>query len=253
MTNAKVKDSVKGDKDKEDAEKTKEIKDAAKKATLPPISSNLSVSSGFGVQFLKLSSDTSLVTTVKETTDDEINSFLDIKIQSEVPHIQSPSVLTVLVSVISKPSVLTPLQETPSVATVTSLRPPFISTIPHVPQQTTAPIPTPPITTEYPTITTVIIESNALTVVQLRVENLEKDVSELKNIDLFAEALATLKSQVPMVVDDYLGCKLGDALQKILQKHSADLIQKHFMKPAPESSKIQSPTINLEQESKKSA
>ncbi|GKG42304.1 hypothetical protein Tco_0476602 [Tanacetum coccineum] len=75
----------------------------------------------------------------------------------------------------------------------------------------------------------------------------------MKKIDLSAEALATLKSQVPMVVDNYLGSKLGDALQKTLQKHSADLIQKHSVKPAPESSKIQTLTINLEQESEKSA
>ncbi|GKD67162.1 hypothetical protein Tco_1309270, partial [Tanacetum coccineum] len=49
---------------------------------------------------------------------------------------------------------------------------------------------------------------------------LEKDVYELKNVNLSTEALATLKSQVPNVVDDYLGSKLGDALQKTLQKHS---------------------------------
>ncbi|GJZ61872.1 hypothetical protein Tco_0618009 [Tanacetum coccineum] len=54
-----------------------------------------------------------------------------------------------------------------------------------------------------------------------------------------------------MVVDNYLGSKLGDALQKTLREHSADLIHKHSVKPAPESSKIQTSTINLEQESKK--
>ncbi|GKG46153.1 hypothetical protein Tco_0498599, partial [Tanacetum coccineum] len=99
-------------------------------------------------------------------------------------------------------------------------------------QQTTTPIPAQPIMTKSPTITTAVPESDALTAVQLRVAKLEKDVFELKKIDLFAEALATLKSQVPNVVDDYLGSKLGDALQKTLQKHSADLIQKHSVKPA---------------------
>nr|GEY07398.1 hypothetical protein [Tanacetum cinerariifolium] len=72
---------------KVDAEKIEEIKDDAKKAELPPTSSNLSVSSGFGDQFLKLSFDTSLINTVKDITDAEINSLLDIKIQSKVPHI----------------------------------------------------------------------------------------------------------------------------------------------------------------------
>ncbi|GJZ76701.1 hypothetical protein Tco_0641373, partial [Tanacetum coccineum] len=44
-----------------------------------------------------------------------------------------------------------------------------------------------------------------------------------------------------------------DALQKALQKHYEDLIQKHFVKPAPESSKIKTPIVNLEKGSEKSA
>ncbi|GJX28222.1 hypothetical protein Tco_0236301 [Tanacetum coccineum] len=179
---------------KPDVEKTKEVKDDAKKTELPLTSSSLYVSLGFGDQFLKLLSDTSLISTVKDTTDVEINSLLDIRIQSEVPHILSPFVLTVPVSVISKPSVLTPLQETPLVAPVTSLPPPSVSTIPPVLLETTSPIPTPPITTETPTITTIVPESNALIAIQLRVEKLENDVSELKKIDHSTEALAALKS-----------------------------------------------------------
>ncbi|GKC47240.1 hypothetical protein Tco_1064962, partial [Tanacetum coccineum] len=95
MLNAEVEDSRKGGADvsdaaKADAEKTKEAKDDLKKAKLTLTSSSLSISLGFGDQFLKLSSDTSLVGTIKDTTDAEISLLLDIKIQSEVPHIQSP-------------------------------------------------------------------------------------------------------------------------------------------------------------------
>ncbi|GJX11944.1 hypothetical protein Tco_0201803 [Tanacetum coccineum] len=59
MTNAEVEGSGKGDAEisdvaKEDVEKTEEVKNDAKKAELPPTSSSLSVSSGFGDQFLKL-------------------------------------------------------------------------------------------------------------------------------------------------------------------------------------------------------
>ncbi|GJV05632.1 hypothetical protein Tco_1343288 [Tanacetum coccineum] len=211
MMNAEVKESGNGDEEytdkaKTDAEKTEEVKDDAKKAELPPTSSSLS-----------------------DTTDAKINSLLDIKIQSEVPHIQSPSVLTIPVSVISEPSILTSTLETPSVAHATTLLPPLsVSTIPPVPHQTTSLIPTPPITINAATITTVVPESNALTDVQLRVEKLEKDVSELKKIDHSAEALATLKSQVLTIVEHYLGSKIGDDLQK-------------------------KPTIDLEQESEKSA
>nr|GEV87480.1 hypothetical protein [Tanacetum cinerariifolium] len=66
MLNVEAKDFGKGDAEvfdtaKADAEKTKKAKDDSKKAELPPTSSSLSISSGFGDQFLKLSSDTSLV------------------------------------------------------------------------------------------------------------------------------------------------------------------------------------------------
>ncbi|GJR19276.1 hypothetical protein Tco_0967803 [Tanacetum coccineum] len=142
-------DFVQGDADisdvaKADVKKTEEVKDDAKKAELPQTSSSLSVSSGFGDQFLKLSSNTSLVSTVKDNTDAMINSLLEVKIESKVPHIRSPSVL------------------------------------------------------------------------RLRFEKLEKDVSKLKNIDHSAKTIGTLKSQVLTVVDIYLESKLGDALQKAL-------------------------------------
>ncbi|GJY75800.1 hypothetical protein Tco_0480916 [Tanacetum coccineum] len=80
------------DTTKADAEKSKEVKDDNKKAKLPPSSSSLSVSSGFGNQYLNLSSDKSIVENLKDTTDAEINSLLDVQIQQEILHIQSPSI-----------------------------------------------------------------------------------------------------------------------------------------------------------------
>ncbi|GJS61452.1 hypothetical protein Tco_0656236 [Tanacetum coccineum] len=64
-----------------DAEKAEEIKDDIKKVELLRSGSSLYVSSSFGNQFLNLSSDTSQIGTVKDTTDAEINSLLDIQIQ----------------------------------------------------------------------------------------------------------------------------------------------------------------------------
>ncbi|GJT37674.1 hypothetical protein Tco_0937539 [Tanacetum coccineum] len=238
MLNAEVEDSDKGDEEitdaaKADAEKTSEVKDDPKKTKLPPASSSLSVSSGFGDQFLKLSSDTSLVSTVKDTIDVEINSLLEVKIQSEVPHTQSPSMLSVPISVIFEPTVLTPVQETFSAAPVITLPLPSVSTIPPAPQQTTTPIPPPPI----------------ITPPSLRVAKLEKDVSELKKIDLSAKSLATLKTQVPSIVDNYLGSKVGDVFQKELKKHTADLIQKYSLQQIHKLPKKQTSTVDLEQES----
>nr|GEY23919.1 retrovirus-related Pol polyprotein from transposon TNT 1-94 [Tanacetum cinerariifolium] len=60
-------------------------------------------------------------------------------------------------------------------------------------------IPTPPITTDAPSIITAFPEINALTAVQLRVAKLEHDVSKLKKIDHSAAALPSLQSQVPII------------------------------------------------------
>ncbi|GKA40357.1 hypothetical protein Tco_0732950, partial [Tanacetum coccineum] len=112
--------------------------------------------------------------------------------------------------------------------------------------KTTTLIPTPTIITDAPTVTTVVPESNALTVVELRVAKLEKDVSKLKNVDHSTKAFAILKSQVPYVVDNYLGSKVGDVFQKELKKHTTDLIQKYSLQQFSESSKKQTPTVDLE-------
>ncbi|GKD64677.1 hypothetical protein Tco_1306785 [Tanacetum coccineum] len=66
MINAEVDDSEKSDEEitdatKADAKKISEAKDDAKKTELPPSSSSLYVSLGFSYQFLKLSSNSSLV------------------------------------------------------------------------------------------------------------------------------------------------------------------------------------------------
>ncbi|GKC53123.1 hypothetical protein Tco_1075868, partial [Tanacetum coccineum] len=124
------------------------------------------------------------------------------------------------------PPILEIVTETPVLTVVPSpLVTPIISSV----QQTPTPIPTPTITTDAPTVTTAIPESNALTAVELRVAKLEKDVPELKTVDHSTEALSILKSQVPSVVDNYLGSKFS------------------------ESSKKQTPTVDLEQGSEKSA
>nr|GEZ97008.1 MAK10-like protein [Tanacetum cinerariifolium] len=88
MKDDEVKGSDKGDEEitdaaKEEAEKTSEAKDDTKNTELPSSSSILSVSSGFGDQFLKPSFDSSLVSTVKGSADADVSSLLDIPIQHE--------------------------------------------------------------------------------------------------------------------------------------------------------------------------
>ncbi|GJT28819.1 hypothetical protein Tco_0909094, partial [Tanacetum coccineum] len=77
---------------------------------------------------------------------------------------------------------------------------------PPVLQQTTptpTTIPTPPINTEAPAITTAIPEITPFIALQLRVVKLEQDMSEVKKIDHSAAVLASIQSQVPPVVDKY--------------------------------------------------
>ncbi|GKD82689.1 hypothetical protein Tco_1349528, partial [Tanacetum coccineum] len=94
---------------KEEAEKNSEAKDDTKKSELPPSSSSLSVSSSFGDQFIKLSSDSSLVSIVKDLENIDVSSLLDIPIQQETSQTQSPSLQKVPVSVIPETTNLLPI------------------------------------------------------------------------------------------------------------------------------------------------
>ncbi|GKF97534.1 hypothetical protein Tco_0293355, partial [Tanacetum coccineum] len=93
--------------------------------------------------------------------------------------------------------------------------------------------------TEATTITTSLPEITPFIALQLRVAKLEQEMSEVKKTDHSADVLASIKSQVPMAVDKYLGTKLDDALLKILERHTADLIEKYSVLPGPESVKYQ--------------
>ncbi|GJS89516.1 hypothetical protein Tco_0772152 [Tanacetum coccineum] len=151
--------------------------DQAKGITKLPLTTfSESISSGFGNQSLTHSSNISLTGTMKDTTDVEIDSLMDVQIQQETPHIQSPSVLNVLIPVIPEPPVLSPILEIPTETPVTIA------------------LSSPPI------ITTISLE-----------------VSELKQVDHSTKFLAFIQSQVPSVVNAYLGTSLGDSLQKRLQ------------------------------------
>nr|GEV41545.1 reverse transcriptase domain-containing protein [Tanacetum cinerariifolium] len=185
MINAEVEESRNKDEEaidaaKADTKKTEEEKDDSKKAELPLTSSSLFVSSGFGDQFLKLSFDTYLIGTVKDTIDAKI-SYTCNNFTSSIGLHHSTCTSTTINS-------------------------------------------TNPFTTNAPTITTDVLKSDAFFAVQLRVAKLEKDVPELKKIDHSTKALTILKSQVPT---------------------------KYYVKPAPESSKIQTLTINLKQDMRK--
>ncbi|GJW77237.1 hypothetical protein Tco_0138919 [Tanacetum coccineum] len=127
----------------------------------------------------------------------------------------------------------------PSHQTVTSTPPviaPFTDVSSTKPSSLVTP---PPINTEATTITTSLPEITPFIALQLRVARLEQEMSEVKKTDHQADVLASIKSQVPTAVDKYLGTKLDDALLKILERHTADLIEKYSVLPGPESVKNQ--------------
>ncbi|GJU31058.1 hypothetical protein Tco_1174647 [Tanacetum coccineum] len=195
------------------------------KLEVPQSSSSRSLSSNYGNQFLNVSFDTYLVGIIKDHADTEINSLFDVQIQLEIPPVLSAPLLDLLVSVI-------PLQ----ITTTTT------------PTPITTPITTPPITpplpaTEAPDAPVPL--PKALTVVLQRVSTLEKEVKELKQVDHTTVILESIRSQVPLTVNEYLGLSLEDSLQKVLQKHTEELKQELKQQ---ESQKIASEIIKIEQE-----
>ncbi|GJT82587.1 hypothetical protein Tco_1056929 [Tanacetum coccineum] len=108
------------------------------KKLLSPDRASLSVSSGFGDQFLKLFSNSSLVSIVKDSADADITNL---------PPIPEIVTKTLVSTVVPSPQVT-----------------PIISTV----QQRPTPIPTPPITIDTTTIITAVHESNAFFAVELR-------------------------------------------------------------------------------------
>ncbi|GJX99072.1 hypothetical protein Tco_0356091 [Tanacetum coccineum] len=127
----------------------------------------------------------------------------------------------------------------PSHQTVTSPPPviaPFTNVSSAKPSSLVIP---PPINTEAMTITSSLPEITPFIALQLRVARLEQEMSEVKKTDHSADVLASIESQVPTAVDNYLGTKLDDALLKVLERHTADLIEKYSVLPGPESVKNQ--------------
>ncbi|GJY65431.1 hypothetical protein Tco_0467669 [Tanacetum coccineum] len=106
-----------------------------------------------------------------ETEHKEINQEFNKKFQK-----QSSSLLTIPVSVIPEPIILSSIPE-------------IVTAAPH------------------------------------KVSDMEKEVKELKQVNLTTTIRTSIRSKVPLVVNEYLGSSLGYALQKELQKHTKELRQ----------------------------
>ncbi|GKE39257.1 hypothetical protein Tco_1462662 [Tanacetum coccineum] len=102
----------------------------------------------------------------------------------------------------------------------------FTKTIPHLPlffnplPQQATPTPT-PTTSEATTSFPSLLDFSYVIKFNDRVTNLEKDLSEIKQVDQYAQAL----SSIPAIVNRYINNKLRDAINKAIQAHNLDYRQ----------------------------
>nr|GEX81322.1 hypothetical protein [Tanacetum cinerariifolium] len=202
--NVELRDAEPAGKGKDDTEATIIAASATQKTEVPLLSS--SISSDYATKFLNFDNIPSVKT--------KIILMMDIKVQHEDPSSQTSSLLTVLVMVIPKTSS----------ALATTIPLPISPFIP-LPQQST-PIPT-PTTTEATISTTTDHDSTTLTTIHLRLSNLENKTKTLRNVDHNLDIHATIKSEVPTVVEEYIGTILDDTLHKVIQRHTTKLIKAH--------------------------
>ncbi|GKD79198.1 hypothetical protein Tco_1341819, partial [Tanacetum coccineum] len=89
---------------------------------------------------------------------------------------------------------------------------------PFLQQATPTPTPT---TSEATTSFPSLLDFSSVFRFNDRVTNLEKDLSEIKQVDQYAQAL----SSIPAIVDRYIDNKLGKAINKAIQAHNLDCRQ----------------------------
>ncbi|GKB96705.1 hypothetical protein Tco_0982842 [Tanacetum coccineum] len=99
----------------------------------------------------------------------------------------------------------------------------FTTTIPPPPpffnplSQQATPTPT-PMASETTTLLPALLDFASVFKFNERVFNLEKDLSEIKQVDQYAKSL----SFILVIVDRYIDNKLGDTINKAIQAHKFD-------------------------------
>ncbi|GKA30538.1 hypothetical protein Tco_0716843 [Tanacetum coccineum] len=126
--------------------------------------------------------------------DNEITSLMDTIVRHEEPSGQTSTLFTVPITTI----------------------PPTPHFFNPLPQQTT-PTPTPTnseATTSFPALP----DFSSVFKFNDRVTKLETDLSEMKQVDQYAQAI----SSIPAIVDRYINNKLGETSHKVIQSHNAE-------------------------------
>ncbi|GJZ96018.1 retrovirus-related pol polyprotein from transposon TNT 1-94, partial [Tanacetum coccineum] len=137
--------------------------------------------------------------------DNEIASLMDTTVHHEEPSGQSSSLFTVPITIIPKITS----------AFTTTIPPPPPSFNP-LPQQAT-PTPTPTVLEET-TLFPALPDFSSVFRFNDRVTNLERDLSEMKQVDQYAQAI----SSIPVIVDRYIDNKLREGIQQAIKSHTAE-------------------------------
>ncbi|GJT26622.1 hypothetical protein Tco_0906897 [Tanacetum coccineum] len=138
-------------------------------------------------------------------TNNEIASMMDTTIRREEPSGQTSTLYTVPVTVIP--------EITSTFNTTTPLPPPFFNPLPHQAIPTLTPTAS-EVTTSFPTLP----DFASIFRFNDRVTNLERDLSEMKQVDQYAQAI----SSIPAIVDRYIDNKQREAIQQAIKSHTTE-------------------------------
>ncbi|GJX19426.1 hypothetical protein Tco_0222103 [Tanacetum coccineum] len=153
----------------------------------------------------------------------EEDAHVTVTVVHDTQMTEGPMQISSVLSDFTKTSSQTSSLYTVLVTAILEITSAFTTTIPPppssfnpLPQQAT-PTPTPTTleaTTSFPALPdfSSVFKFNDI------VTNLEKDLSEMKQVDQYAQSF----SSIPTIVDRYIGNQLGEAIQKAIQSHNAE-------------------------------
>nr|GEV82461.1 hypothetical protein [Tanacetum cinerariifolium] len=144
---------------------------------------------------------------------DEVASMMNVKVLHEESSTQAPLILSVAVTTILECSIVL-------ATTVPSSIQPFT---PISQQSTPNPAPTTALTT---TSVLTLLDFSSLFGFDQRVFTLEKELAQFKQANHSAQILASIKSQIPAIVDEHLTTRIRFATQTALQSYMAEFKKK---------------------------
>ncbi|GKE16156.1 hypothetical protein Tco_1423733, partial [Tanacetum coccineum] len=145
----------------------------------------------------------------------EVVSMMNVMVRHEEPSTQTPSLLNI-------PAMVIPETLTAAGPTIPPTIPPVT---PLLQQSTPTPTPAPTTATTTASIPT-LPDFSSLFGFDQRVSTLEKELSQFKQADYFAQLLEMIKSQIPAIIYAQLSTRLEDFIQKAFRSYTAEFEKK---------------------------